>query len=148
MKTALFLDIDGVLNSEQYAKTLNRTMIINGNGEFPDIDSTAMEKLNTIINQTDCDIILSSGWRFFPKIKEFLQEKGLCKSVTDVTIGECYSRAEEVALYLQNHKYDKFVIVDDNDFDFTRRFPFNFVQTSFQDGLTDDKVEIIIKKLK
>lgn len=148
MEKILFLDIDGVLNSKDYAQKLDHPMVINGNGEFPDIDPEAMERLNYIIKETNCNIVLTSGWRYFPNIKEHLVECGLCKPVMDVTIVSDNSRAYEIYYYLLNTNCKQFVIVDDNDFELSKNFPFNFVQTSFQSGLTDILKEKIINKLK
>ena len=152
MKRLLFLDIDGVLNSGEYTKKLDHTMITDGNGDFPDIDPEAMNRLNSIINETDCEVILSSGWRNFPNIKEHLLECGLCKPIKDVTPVSFVSRGYEIYYYLQTNnwdkKYDKFVILDDNDFDISVNFPYNFIQTTFQYGLTDELTTEIINRLK
>ena len=45
-------------------------------------------------------------------------------------------------------KYDKFVILDDNDFEISVNFPYNFIKTTFQYGLTDELTTEIINRLK
>ena len=66
----------------------------------------------------------------------------------DVTIISDNSRAYEIYYYLLNTNCKQFVIVDDNDFELSKNFPLNFIQTSFQSGLTDILKEKIINKLK
>lgn len=148
MKKILFLDIDGVLNSGEYSKKLNHIMVINGNGDFPDIDIEAMNKLNEIIKATDCEVVLTSGWRTFPNIENYLIEKGLCKPIMDKTIVSYIGRDYEIKYYLQTHEYSTFAILDDNDFNLSETFPFNFIQTTFQYGLTDELKNNVINKLK
>lgn len=70
-------------------------------------------------------IILTSDWKLMSeKAEDYrylvarLQEYGL--SIDDKTTDDGYrNRGEGVALYLKNHpEIDKFVILDDNEFDF------------------------------
>lgn len=146
----LFTDIDGVLNSSAYADTLDHEMVINGNGDFPDIDHEAVARLNKIILDTGCEVVLSSGWRFFPNIREFLKEQGLCKDVLGVT-PVLFGRGNEITAYMKNFDVESYAVLDDNDFDISRMHGNNFVQTSFQYGLTDEdakKVTSILNQCK
>ena len=56
----IFLDIDGVLNSELWNK--DNEMEIN-EGKF--IDPKKVRLLSKIINETKAKIVLHSGWRFW-----------------------------------------------------------------------------------
>ena len=55
-KPIIFLDIDGVLNSQLYAERMTRE---HGSGYY-DLDPHAIELLNEL---ADCDFVLSSSWR-------------------------------------------------------------------------------------
>ena len=53
----IFLDIDGVLNSEEYYESFP-------DGEFiPPIDPVCVERLKRIVDRTGAKLILSSSWR-------------------------------------------------------------------------------------
>ena len=58
MKKIIFLDIDGVLNSETYDK--NRTAGA--------IDPECAKRLNRIIKETNADIVISSSWKLSPSL--------------------------------------------------------------------------------
>ena len=51
----IFLDIDGVLNSEKYIRRCGRYGVV--------IDPTRMVLLKQIVDQTNAKIVLSSSWR-------------------------------------------------------------------------------------
>ena len=55
----IFLDIDGVLNSNEWNDT-HPLEISNGNY----IDEEKVKLLSTIINKTNANIVMHSGWRF------------------------------------------------------------------------------------
>lgn len=54
MRPILFLDIDGVLNDHTWHQPADSTTI----------DKPCMDRLNKIIEATDCDIVISSAWRY------------------------------------------------------------------------------------
>ena len=56
MGKIIFLDIDGVLNSESYFK--NKIAGV--------IDPECVRRLNRIIKETDADIVISSSWKLSP----------------------------------------------------------------------------------
>lgn len=68
----LFLDIDGVLNSEKFYKSRVRV-----DGLRNEIDLEAVLLLEHIIRQTRCSIVLSSTWRLSQNYKNDLCDAGL-----------------------------------------------------------------------
>lgn len=55
----LFLDIDGVLNSIPYFKSIKGILTREKN----EIDETKMQLLKQIVDENNCSIVLSSSWR-------------------------------------------------------------------------------------
>lgn len=81
----IFLDIDGVLNHQQYYKTDRHKK-----GEYPysEIDPEKVELLNSLIEQTGAKVICSSTWRIGEtpeRIQEILTKRGYKHSITDNT---------------------------------------------------------------
>jgi len=117
----IFLDIDGVLNSEMYdaSRTENTT-----DGY---IDLSRVKLLADIVNVTDAKIVLSSTWRLdWDKSSELCGEDGkyinqcLAKYglvVMDKTpfISFFSDRRKEILTWLSNHRseVESFVILDD-----------------------------------
>jgi hypothetical protein len=62
----IFLDIDGVLNSQDwyvYRRDAVEMDSINAQYPFYEFDPRAVERLNRIIGETECKIVVSSSWR-------------------------------------------------------------------------------------
>lgn len=121
MKFAIFLDVDGVLNTRT---TVERT---------PDyhtgIDGARVEILAKAVGKYDhADVILSSDWKDMkPEEDDFcylvskLKEHGL--TLAGKTTDHWNNRGEGILNYLEQHsEIDDFVILDDNLFDF-RDYP-------------------------
>ena len=128
----IFLDVDGVLNSEQdrFSWTIesDKHLIL----------------LACIIRRTDAKIVVSSSWRncsLLDTLKERLNDFSM--SVFDVTgYNENGIRGLEIKEWLDNHNgIESFVILDDEVFDIKEHFPNNFVQTSMEVGLQKEDVE-------
>ncbi|MBR6639623.1 MAG: hypothetical protein IKL35_04590, partial [Muribaculaceae bacterium] len=72
MDKYLFIDFDGVLNTENYTKFL-QTNGFDSNDKFGTrFDPYALQNLKAIIEQTGAKIIISSSWKEYGV--EFLQE--------------------------------------------------------------------------
>lgn len=124
MRRICFLDIDGCLNSKEFDKW-QREMIKCGEKipEYPlsRYDLRAVYNLNIIIEKTDCDIVLSSDWRFSKGIYETLRKAGLCKEPIGITpcLGSYPVRGKEIGSYLakcaiDGTPIDRYVIIDDD----------------------------------
>lgn len=148
----IFLDIDGVLNSEGFYHSRD---FVRRDKEFlndrikayeQNLDPRAIDYLNMIINRTDAEIILSSSWRWQnnPQGNEntniALQNKGLKKRFIDITprfAGDL--RGNEIKAFLEEfektHEVENYVILDD-DVDMLDEQKEHFVNTDWHDGLT------------
>lgn len=121
----IFLDIDGVLNTERYCKIqIERGMASYYDAEF-NFDPICMRCLKEVIDKTGAKIVLSSSWRENPNDEYFYQFKlnlkvyDLLDSFIDVTPIFSNSRGEEIESWLTKNevKYGdiEYIIIDDED---------------------------------
>ena len=117
---ALFLDIDGVLNSKRYDDTRVGTSSFN-------IDESRLPLVKEIIDRTDALIVLSSTWRrklydnIRPKSGEgtrllmTFEKYSLKISYITPDIGALATRPQEILAWLSEHEgeIDAFAILDD-----------------------------------
>lgn len=156
----LFLDFDGVLNS-QASFILERRMrkkdptIEHGVGST--LCHICTSNLQYIIEKTpDLKIVISSSWRrgnTLDELKEILASYGVDSSividVTPYTFDDIEGnyRGNDIKAWLEkHHEVTQFVILDD-DSDM-EPFMSNLVQTSWNTGLTYDHVMKVIFKFK
>lgn len=158
----IFLDIDGVLNSEKFLLEHKQKILL--------IDSENVKLLAELVRKTNSQIILSSSWRMF--LNDDLSAKGshgqiLIDSLSDFDLclsgktseayvedsEEMWERPEEIQKYIRDHldASDNFIILDDEDCGLKKKFKDHFIQTNFfLNGLTkghvDKGIEILNKK--
>lgn len=139
----LFLDVDGVLNTDKTRRD---------NGlEF--IDPIRVNLVNDIVDRTGCEVVLSSSWRVFfkqEKLHKMFKEAGLKKPLHDFTpvARAPDGRGDEIMRWLEDQGEVTFAIVDDDVFDITPIFSEDVVvQTNDDDGLTPEHAENLIKIL-
>lgn len=60
----LFLDVDGVLNSERFLVEAYREVRPGSSSFERQIDSAAVEIVNGVVERTGCEVVLSSAWRY------------------------------------------------------------------------------------
>ena len=106
----LFLDIDGVLNSEKSCKA-NGKKLHNDNPHIMHI-----RWLNYIISKTQAKIVISSTWRnsaYYGQMGRFLEECGLIGEVIAQTPKLDAFRGTEIKTWLLEHK-DKIIKYKDS----------------------------------
>ena len=164
----LFLDIDGVLNSENwfayriYCVKNNMVNILMNFVDTDDrnikhkltmLDDRAIANLNRIVEETGCKVVLSSSWRSSIEsenifTQNLLKLKGFKYEFYDVTPRLWFSdfsirRGEEIKFWLdkesEKHEIESFVILDD-DSDMLPEQMNNFIHVDGQVGLTDKDV--------
>lgn len=148
----IFLDVDGVLTSEDYL-----------NGVEFDLSEEKIKLLKKIVEQTNAKIVLSSSWknktRNFPVLENLLNKNDL--EIYDTTpeikrirrINHKYmdlpivnidsKRGEEINKWVLDHNPESFVILDDNLHNFDKfDLDKHLVQTNYYDGgLKEEHVE-------
>lgn len=144
----IFLDIDGVLNTEAWR---------NSTEEYFDkpINEEHMIFLKFLCDVTDAEILLSSSWRehwnegvqqvdpigdYFNKI--FAKYNLEIYSKTPELPGN--SRKAEIEAWLADHQVERYVIIDDVDYNFDKK---HFVKASDKTGLDEEACEKAIKIL-
>jgi hypothetical protein len=129
----IFLDIDGVLNSEtDFLETAIKYDPVHSNlqkGErWKIISAGKLALLNQIIRETDAKIVLSSTWRWKcdgKKMTKIFQRYGdiwehdesifVGKTPDYRRMGECHTtyRQMEIEAYIKEHSVDNYIILDD-----------------------------------
>lgn len=124
----LFLDIDGVLNHEEWY--INR--VHNPHRAYKEwwencFDPACVERLNKILEETGARLVVSSSWKLDSNLKYYFHILGIpidfditpsltLRSVDGNTTWP--NRGDEIDAFLKDHPCDGYVILDD-DTDFT-----------------------------
>lgn len=160
---AVFLDIDGVLNSEIWNETHQNDI---SNGVL--IDETKVYLLSMIIKATKAVIVLHSGWRFwlndnlqpmreeaitlielFGKYNISIYDKTPDLSNDEIKKTKKFSlvKAEEIIKWLGEHKeIEHYLVLDDLDLH-SKEILDHQIRTDFIVGLTEEEVDRAIKML-
>ena len=158
----IFLDIDGVLNSEKwYIERFDKNLYPNlENYPLCEFDPLAIEQLNLLTDKTNAKIVISSTWRMgrtIDELKKLFEEVGIKGEIIGITPhltfndGYGVERGNEINILIdlncirwwdkifdekeKNITLESYVILDD-DPDMLLEQKDNFVRTSWRDGLT------------
>jgi len=140
----LFLDFDGVLNSVQFLQAYKRWDIL---------DPTAVEYLNLIVQETQCEVVVSSTWRLLYKIPDLcgiLREQGKYRGrllgATPHGSGTSTRRGDEIDAWLSQHpEVTSYVILDDEISDMNTHHAPHIVKTEFSTGLQRHHYERVVQ---
>jgi len=149
----VFLDIDGVLNSQDFIIATHLK------GILPDdkIDPEAVARLNQITDETGAIIVISSTWRLhylwkknIEGLKKLLkEEEGITGTILDVTPDHqrYRGRGGEIQDWMDHcaQPIESFIIIDDSD-DMDHLLP-RLIRTGFQKGLQDEHIKTAIEML-
>lgn len=133
-RTFLFLDVEGVLTTRSSSDC----------GDA--FDARCIDRLIHIIDETRCEVVLSSSFRLIPLLAASVwqalgREPGLC-TPTNV-IG---NRGAEIAAFLAKHPGRRYAILDDDGDMLPEQQPF-FVRTVSENGLTEVDARRVISVL-
>jgi hypothetical protein len=149
----LFLDIDGVLNHHDFLMAAKTT-----GHSHKNIDEAACRRLQKVLKATDCQVVLTSTWRYthsLIEMRELLNARGcygiqLIDATPTALTGESglipgVSRGQEIARWLETHpRVTRFAILDD---DAGAQWRGRLVQTDFHKGMLDEHVQPLIDML-
>ena len=151
MKKIIFLDFDGVLNTEHYQSLLQ----YQGKpwqdeyGAF--FDPNAVKQLKRIIDATDADIVVESSWKYLglDAMKELWKVRNLPGTIIDITpslLGK--NKGVEIASWLSKYaKQDiRYVIIDDEYVILDSQLP-HFILTNPYEGITEEQANRAISIL-
>lgn len=157
MERVLFLDIDGVLNSDVRPHRPRRDPdasyiappevrecgdphAVRG---WHDIDPERVARLQRIVDATGCVLVISSTWRKVMRlstIRLLLAAHGLRADVIDATPFLASPRGEEIRAWLDAYpgEVGAFAVLDDNDQMDAVREAFVLTWDAGEDGLGED----------
>ncbi len=164
MNKVIFLDIDGVLNTERWYRQMDKDTKKDRYG-YP-FDPESVLNLSKIISATGADIVISSSWKFWglSAMKEMWEERSLPGEIIDITPNrmsdemllkvdfEDWStmagKGHEIKEWLQNNgeKVSAYVIIDDEN-DLLPEQQEHFVEISPETGITKEDTAAIIQLL-
>lgn len=154
----IFLDIDGVLNSNQCRPEIG--------GKF--LEEEKVKLLSIIVRRTEAAVVLHSGWRFWfnddmaPLKKEAadllfilakygveIQDRTPDFSTEEIRKTKKFSlvKADEILSWLKNHTgVDNYIVLDDLDLH-NDQLARHQIQTDSMDGLSEEDVSLAIQML-
>jgi len=156
----IFLDIDGVLNSIEFAKRTEFTGWPDGH-----IDHEAVKHLNRLITETNAKIVISSSWRKMVDPEELAGVLARAGCIGEI-IGETpdfwhmeswerpipaardgrFVRGDEIQAWLDAHPEVEVFVIFDDDSDMAHLVD-QFIKTSSETGLLAEHVERAIAML-
>lgn len=162
----LFLDIDGVLNTERHHEYCNENGIDNSDEYGYLFDPIAVKNLTTIVNETEADIVISSSWKFYglSSLLDMWSDRALPGRIIGITpdaevdkillnadlehMENLKCRGTEIKQWLSAHgkNVSQYAILDDLQ-DILPEQRSHFVQTSPIVGITEEDADRIIKIL-
>jgi hypothetical protein len=163
----LFLDFDGVLNNQAYlisSSKRERRDMTDLERRLDHIDPDAVERLNEVVDRTDCAVVVSSTWRVLntkQDLQHYLELKGYRYTLLGCTPRSWIvppeerpykQRGSEIQMWIEawdannpDDLVDCIAIVDDD----RDMIPFmdRLVNTYFTTGLRDEHVEQLVSLL-
>lgn len=163
MKRIIFLDIDGVLNSNFWNESHQREI---SDGTL--IDESKIDILCKLVEDTDAQIILHSGWKYWfdsdlkplrkeaENLRALLEKEGLTiagvtpdHATEEIRKSKKFSlvKAGEILAWLEQHNdVNAWVVLDDLDLH-NAEIEKHQIRTDQSVGLTDEDVEKAKEKL-
>lgn len=168
----VFLDVDGVINSEAFLRKLDDQHRQLGDHapctcfrHDQQIDRAAVARVNRLVAETHSKIVISSSWRKLldpPELHRVLTQHGLVAEIIGETpdgyndpdllmhVGAGHIdriwRGHEIDAWLKQHpEVERYVILDDGGDMVMHKH--RLVQTDAQEGLLDEHVELAIRMM-
>lgn len=144
MGKIIFLDIDGVLNSESYYKSK----------VTKNFDPECVKRLNRIIKETNAGIVISSSWKLLPSsVYMTFKDEGIEGNIIGMTPNflfddwrEDKTRGAEIEQWLLENPCNNYIILDDGEL-FKEYQKKHWIQTDYRIGLSDEDAENAIALL-
>lgn len=146
----VFLDVDGVLNSQKTVFTMQLYVL----------EDDKLERLQKLINTTNAKIVISSTWRYSPNAKNRLLDALKQRKIFKNYIGDTpnfsgdrsLKRTDEIETFLVGfeQKISQWIAIDDMKLHEMnpKLMQGHFVHTSIEDGFTDEHLKQAIQLLQ
>ena len=159
----VFLDIDGVLNSECFyikrsrnmkdLKMINTSILKEDNKTvlrlLSSIDLNAVDRVKILIEETNAKIVIISSLKVldcFDKFCNYLIDIGL--PIIDKTYNNNDNRGKGIKEYLYTHDVSNYIILDDEiSKDYDEELLSHLIKTDFSDGLLEENAQEAINLL-
>jgi len=134
----IFLDIDGVMNSERYYRSVDRT--INNWSRF---DPNVVDMITRLVDEFSAKLVISSTWRFgaIKQLENELTKSALKKYLhKEWKTPKAYPnhRGKEIKLWLDQHLEIKDYVVIDDDINIVDEHLKRSVLTDINEGMTEE----------
>lgn len=148
----VFLDFDGVLNTEQYQAQLTVDGKPTKDTWGPLFAPPAVENLRRILDATNAAIVISSSWLYIhnlDSLRTMWVTRDLPGEILDsLACGATYiSRGEEIEYWLERNERPDYVIIDDLD-DFSPAQRDHYVETNPIVGISEADAQKAIEILR
>lgn len=148
MERYIFLDIDGVLNTERSYKSFVTAGQPWRDDCGPFFDKEAVDNLRHIIDATQADVVITSTWKYkgldaMHRLWTLRDMPGILLGVTPETMTNDYcSRGMEILKWLTQNAPDdetqySYVIIDDSPFFLPEQLPY-LIKTTSDVGLKQE----------
>lgn len=144
----IFLDFHGVLITKWHK-------LDNGNLDCnKGWDKTAVNNLNKITDKTGAKLVVISYCKnemTFDELKDNLKRAGVTGDIIGKTINiDRHLRIEQVNDYIKNHKVEKFIVLDDKDYDYADNEEIKsvWIQPKHHIGLTEKELNLALDLLE
>ena len=149
----VFLDVDGVLNSEDDLMVFREKNGITGCIMYAEVEDRPLKLLKEIIDKTAAKIVVSSSWRigcersgresiFGDKLYKRLEKRlhDYCLEIYDITpsLSGDIQRGDEIREWLSKNPVETFIILDDDSDMCEYKDTDHFIQTTYKHGLTEE----------
>lgn len=152
MRRIIFLDFDGVLNTEYYQALLQFQGKPRQDKHGAFFDPAAVRQLKRIIDATGADIVIVSSWKYLglEAMQALWRVRNMPGRVIDITpsLGRNTCKGEEIAAWRSesNTPDTRYVIIDDEYVVLDSQIP-HFIWTNPYEGLTKDQADRAISML-
>ena len=168
MRKIIFLDFDGVLNTENYNLVLKRKGKICQDEYGALFDPNAVKQLKSIIDATNADIVVESSWKYhgLDAMKELWEVRNLPGRVIDITPSSVsdeylsnvnldnldasmlHCKGLEISSWLseKGQSNTRYVIIDDEYVILDSQLP-HFILTNSYEGITEEQANQAISIL-
>ena len=153
----IFVDFDGVLNTEKYQNDLRHKGLKTCDNYGPIFDPSAVEWLCDIVYQVpDASIVIISSWKFEGEERMFQLWKdrnlpgvwsGITPTMIPMSMEDLYAgKGREIKSWLESHPTSHYVILDDVP-DFLSEQMTHYIEINPIVGITPAVVEEAVKIL-